>query len=49
MKRTEFRFLQAFEAGKPMVDVRVGSWDELGREAQAIRTAVFVEEQQIPA
>ncbi|HEY0857580.1 MAG TPA: thioesterase family protein, partial [Albitalea sp.] len=41
--------LQAFEAGKPMVDVRVGSWDELGREAQAIRTAVFVEEQQIPA
>lgn len=41
--------LQAFEAGKPMVDVRVGSWDELGRDAQAIRTAVFVEEQQIPA
>jgi acyl-CoA thioesterase FadM len=24
-----------FEAGKPMVDVRVGTWDELGREAQA--------------
>jgi YbgC/YbaW family acyl-CoA thioester hydrolase len=41
--------LQAFEAGKPMLDVRVGTWDELGREAQAIRSAVFVQEQQIPA
>ena len=41
--------LQAFEAGKPMLDVRLGTWDELGREAQAIRTAVFVQEQQIPA
>jgi YbgC/YbaW family acyl-CoA thioester hydrolase len=41
--------LQAFEAGKPMVDVRVGSWDELGQEAGAIRTQVFVEEQKIPA
>src|SRR6185295_1264451 len=28
--------LQAFEAGKPMVDVRLGSWAELGREARAI-------------
>ncbi len=41
--------LQSFEAGKPMVDVRVGGWDELGRDAQRIRTEVFVEEQQIPA
>jgi YbgC/YbaW family acyl-CoA thioester hydrolase len=41
--------LQGFEAGKPMVDVRVGGWDELGRDAQAIRTAVFVDEQKIPA
>ena len=41
--------LQAFEAGKPMVEVRIGSWDELGRDAQAIRTAVFVDEQKIPA
>ncbi|HJV59778.1 MAG TPA: YbgC/FadM family acyl-CoA thioesterase [Albitalea sp.] len=41
--------LQAFEAGKPMADVRVGSWAELGRDARAIRTAVFVEEQKIPA
>jgi len=41
--------LQGFEAGQGMVEVRVGTWDELGREASAIRTAVFVEEQRIPA
>ena len=41
--------LQSFEAGKPMVEVRVGGWDELSRDAQAIRRAVFVEEQRIPA
>ena len=41
--------LQAFESGKPMVNVRVGPWSELGRDAQAIRTAVFVQEQKIPA
>jgi YbgC/YbaW family acyl-CoA thioester hydrolase len=41
--------LTAFEAGQAMIDVRVGTWDDLGREAQAIRTAVFVEEQKIPA
>jgi YbgC/YbaW family acyl-CoA thioester hydrolase len=41
--------LQDFEAGKPMLDVRLGTWDQLGREAQAIRTAVFVREQHIPA
>jgi predicted GNAT family N-acyltransferase len=32
-----------------MVDVRVGSWAELGRDAQAVRSAVFVEEQKVPA
>ena len=41
--------LQAFEAGRPMLDLRLGTWDALGREAQAIRTEVFVQEQQIPA
>ncbi len=40
--------LNAFEAGDAMVDVRVGGWDALGLHAQAIRTAVFIEEQQIP-
>jgi YbgC/YbaW family acyl-CoA thioester hydrolase len=41
--------LRAFEAGEAMVQVRVGSWDQLGRDAQAIRSAVFVHEQKIPA
>jgi len=41
--------LQGFEAGKPMVEVRVGDWETLGRDAQAIRRAVFVDEQKIPA
>ncbi|WP_395702565.1 YbgC/FadM family acyl-CoA thioesterase [Aquabacterium sp.] len=41
--------LEAFEAGKPMVEVRVGAWRELGPEAGAIRAKVFVEEQKIPA
>jgi YbgC/YbaW family acyl-CoA thioester hydrolase len=41
--------LHAFEAGEAMVQVRVGGWRELGRDAQAIRSAVFVEEQKIPA
>ncbi|NRF69797.1 YbgC/FadM family acyl-CoA thioesterase [Aquincola sp. S2] len=41
--------LQDFEAGKPMVEVRVGGWDELGAQAGAIRAQVFVEEQKIPA
>ena len=41
--------LLGFEAGQPVVDVRVGTWDELGREAGAIRQEVFVREQQIPA
>ena len=40
--------LEDFEARQPMLDVRTGTWDALGREAQAIRTAVFVQEQQIP-
>ena len=41
--------LQAFDAGQPMVDVHVGAWDTLGREAGAIRKQVFVDEQGIPA
>jgi len=46
----EFRdLLHAYEAGKSMVDVRVGRWSELGEQARKIRSQVFVEEQQIPA
>lgn len=41
--------IAAYEAGKSMVEVRVGGWDELGRDAQLIRTEVFVQEQRIPA
>jgi YbgC/YbaW family acyl-CoA thioester hydrolase len=46
----EFReLLSAFEAGKSMVDVRVGRWSELGEPARKIRSQVFVDEQHIPA
>ena len=38
-----------FEAGQEMVEVRVGPWSELGGDAAAIRTDVFVREQKIPA
>ena len=38
----------AYAAGEPMVEVAVGAWSELGAEAQAIRTAVFMEEQKVP-
>jgi len=38
-----------FEAGRPMVDVRVGSWSSLGDAARPIRSVVFIGEQQIPA
>ena len=47
---TELRStLLGFEAGESMVDVRVGSWEELGPDAGAIRAEVFIEEQKIPA
>jgi YbgC/YbaW family acyl-CoA thioester hydrolase len=40
--------LTGFEAGEPVAQVRTGSWEQLGGDAAAIRTAVFVEEQRIP-
>ncbi len=40
---------RAHAAGEPMVSVQVGAWSELGAEAQPIRTAVFVDEQKVPA
>ncbi|MEX8516889.1 MAG: GNAT family N-acetyltransferase [Leptothrix sp. (in: b-proteobacteria)] len=36
-------------AGAALVEVRLGPWRELGEHAAAIRTEVFVQEQQIPA
>lgn len=41
--------LLGFEADEPMLAVQVGAWDLLGPEASAIRHAVFVGEQHIPA
>ena len=41
--------LQGFEAAQAMVDVRVGDWAALGADARAVRDAVFIQEQGIPA
>ena len=38
-----------FEAGEPVLDVQIGSWDALGTQARPIRDAVFVGEQGVPA
>lgn len=40
--------LMGYEAGEAVSTVRVGDWATLGADARAIRTEVFVEEQQIP-
>ena len=37
-----------FEAGEPVLDVQIGSWDALGTQARPIRDAVFVGEQGVP-
>ena len=39
--------LLIFEAGQAVVDLKTGSWDELKDGAAALRTEVFVEEQEI--
>jgi len=41
------RLIECFEAGEPIVEVRLGDWAELGLAAATLRTAVFVEEQGI--
>jgi YbgC/YbaW family acyl-CoA thioester hydrolase len=41
--------LTDFEAGKPMVEVRLGAWADLAADASRIRHEVFVQEQRIPA
>jgi YbgC/YbaW family acyl-CoA thioester hydrolase len=38
-----------FEAGEPMVAIKIGRWSELGEHASAVRQAVFVQEQGIDA
>ena len=37
-----------YEAGEAVATVKTGSWGALGTDAQALRTAVFVDEQRIP-
>ena len=41
--------VEAFEAGEAMVSVSVGGWAELGEQARALRTEVFVRELGVPA
>lgn len=41
--------LTGYEAGEAMLQVKTGSWAELGADAKRIRTTVFVQEQRIPA
>ena len=40
--------LAGFEAGESVIQLRTGPWAQLGTDAAAIRTEVFVEEQRIP-
>ena len=42
-------WLTGFEAGEPMLDVRVGDWAQLGAMASPIRHSVFTQEQGIDA
>jgi YbgC/YbaW family acyl-CoA thioester hydrolase len=42
-------WLQAFEAGEPMLRVQTGGWDALRAQAAPIRHAVFTQEQGIDA
>lgn len=40
--------LMGYEAGESVAAIRVGDWASLGTDARAVRTEVFVDEQQIP-
>lgn len=41
--------IEGFEAGRPVLEVTVGSWQQLGDQARVLRAEVFVSEQGIPA
>jgi YbgC/YbaW family acyl-CoA thioester hydrolase len=43
------KLLLGFEAGEAVLDVRIGSWEQLGQAARALREEVFIVEQKIPA
>lgn len=40
--------LAAFEQGNCVVSLRSGSWNDLGRDAERLRMAIFVQEQGVP-
>lgn len=40
--------LEGYEAGEPVLGVRVGSWDEFGAAIRPLREAVFVSDQRLP-
>ena len=40
--------LTAYEAGQEVVTLQSGSWNDLGRDAERLRLAVFVREQGVP-
>lgn len=40
--------LTAFEEGRSVVSLRSGNWNDLGRDAERLRMAVFVQEQGVP-
>ncbi len=42
------QLLLDYEAGAGVVDIRLGAWQQLGEAARAVRTEVFLQEQQIP-
>ena len=41
-------WLRAYEDGQEMIQLRCGSWSELGEDASRLRTEVFVQEQKVP-
>ena len=43
------QIMQGYEAWQPMARLEIGHWQDLGAEARTLRTAVFVDEQRIPA
>ncbi|MBC7549151.1 MAG: GNAT family N-acetyltransferase, partial [Polaromonas sp.] len=43
------QLLTAFEGGQPAVAITLGAWTTLDKQASRVRTAVFVQEQGIPA
>ena len=40
--------LMGYEAGEAMLELKTGSWQQLGADASRVRTEVFVQEQRIP-